>query len=58
MANEILKIVPTLQATALVGANLKKLKKKKLKTKDVVEMGVGNIVGAALIKETSDFINS
>lgn len=58
MADAILKVVPTIQAAALVGANLKKLKKKRMRTKDIVEMGVGNLVGAALIKESSDFINS
>lgn len=55
-AKDILKLVPTLQATSIVGANLKLLKKKKKKAKDFIEVGTGTIVGTALTKETADFV--
>ena len=53
---DILKIVPTIQSAALAKHTLKLATKKKAKTKDFVETGVGTMVGAALIKEEADFI--
>jgi hypothetical protein len=55
-AKEILKIVPTIQSTALVGENVKLLKKKKKKSKDFVKIGVKNIIGTEFIKAESDLI--
>jgi hypothetical protein len=52
----ILKIIPTMQSIALLNYNTKFLKKKKKKTGDFIEMGVGNIIGSTLTKETADFI--
>lgn len=52
----ILRLVPTLQATALLKHNAKLLTKKKVKAKDVLNTGVTSIVGAALIKSESDWI--
>jgi hypothetical protein len=54
----LLKIVPTIQAASLANANAKFAMKKKKSSKDLVNVGVGNIVGAALIKEQADFLNS
>lgn len=53
---DILKVVPTLQAASLVKHNLEATQKKKLKTNDMVNLGVTNIVGTNLIKIESDFI--
>lgn len=50
----ILKVVPTLQATALAEHNLAFLKKKKKKVKDFVGVGVTNMVGTSLIQSTAD----
>lgn len=46
----LLKLSRDVQATALVGENLKKAKKKKLKTKDIVKLGTKNMVGINLLK--------
>lgn len=55
----ILGIVPGLQATALVGSNLKMFDmKKKPSSKKFVKMGVTNLVGVGLISGTSKLINS
>ena len=53
----ILKIVPTLQAASLVKHNVNIAQKKNLKTKDMIDLGVTNIVGTNLIKIESDFIS-
>lgn len=52
----IAKLIPTLQAAALAGENLKVVKKKKIKTKDMIGMGTKNIVGISLIKINADLI--
>ena len=52
----IAKLIPTLQSIALVNENLKLTKKKKVKTKDMIEIGTKNIVGISLIKIESDLI--
>ena len=54
----ILGIVPGLQATALVGSNLKMFDmKKKPSSKKFVKMGVTNLVGIGLIGATASEIN-
>ena len=56
----ILGIVPGLQATALVGANLKSFDVKKSKDmglKKMTKLGVTNIVGVGLIGATAGMIN-
>ena len=53
MTNDLLKIVPTLQAVALLKENVKESQKKKPK---LMKMAVGNIVGVNLIKVQSDII--
>jgi hypothetical protein len=55
---EIMKLIPTLQATALVGQNIKTIKKKKSTTKDIMDLGVTNIVGTSLIKTQANLIGS
>ena len=61
----ILGVVPGLQATALVGYNLKNLnfdmkpgKKGKISPKKIVKTGVGTMLGIGLIKPTASMINS
>jgi len=54
-AKSILGIVPGLQATALVGSNLKLLKKPT--SKNFVKIGVTNLLGIGLIGATSSEIN-
>jgi len=64
-AKTVLGIVPGLQATALVAANIpksedflpKKGKKKKNGTKKMVSLGVKNLVGIGLIGPTAGMIN-
>lgn len=67
LAKSVLGIVPGLQATALVGYNLKMLPDFKIKPskkmdmkkpiKNIIKAGVGTIVGVALIKPTASMIN-
>lgn len=56
MVDPLLKLVPTMQSLALLGYVGKKLKKKKIDTEDMLELGVGTIIGATLVKETADLI--
>jgi len=52
----IANLIPTMQSVALVSHNLKKAKKKKQTTKDMIDLGVGNIVGISMIKVNADLI--
>ena len=54
----ILGLVPTIQAAALVGENLKVAKKKDKSMGDMIGLGMKNIVGTSLIKTESDLIAS
>jgi len=49
-------LIPTMQSVALVSHNLKVVKKKKKSTEDMVELGVGNIVGMEMIKLNAGLI--
>ena len=51
----IMKLIPTIQAAGLVGHNLKVVKKKPT-AKDMIGLGVTNIVGVSLIKTTADIV--
>ena len=55
---DIANLIPTIQAAGLVGHNLKAVSKKKTTTKDMIGLGVGNIVGTSLIKVNADIIGS
>ena len=60
--NSILNVVPALQATALLGHNVKLLRPNKTlgnkaPIKNIVKVGVGNLVGVGLIKSTAKIIN-
>jgi hypothetical protein len=50
---DILKLIPTMQSTALLSDNISFSKKKK---KSFIKQGVGNIVNIALIKETAGYV--
>lgn len=54
----IMNIIPTLQATALASKNIGVIKKKKKKSKDLVKLGVTNIIGTSLIKTQAQLIGS
>ena len=59
-AKTVLGIVPGLQATALVGANLKSFdmkKSKQMSLKKITKLGVKNIVGVGLIGATAGMVN-
>lgn len=68
ITRNILNIIPGLQATSLVAHNLKAIPKFNMKgsrkmgmrkpVKNMVRLGVGNILGVGLIKPTSDIINT
>ncbi len=52
----IMRIVPAIQATQLAGENLKIVKKKDIKTEDIVDVGVKNLVGTSLIQAEANLI--
>ena len=54
---KIAKIIPTIQAVGLVSHNIKKVNKKKVRTKEIVDLGITNIVGTNLIKINADIIS-
>ena len=53
MTNAIIQLVPTLQGVALAAHNIEKIKKKDINTKDILELGVTNIVGVGLLQKTA-----
>ena len=53
---QIANLIPTMQSIALVEHNLKKIKKKKKKASDMLELGVTNVVGVSMIKLNADII--
>ncbi len=53
---QIASLIPTIQAAALVGENVRVAKKKKVGTKDLIGLGVKNIVGIEVIKLESGLI--
>ena len=54
----IMGVIPSIQATSLVSENLKALDKKKVNTKDILGLGIKNIVGTSLIKTEADLIST
>ena len=54
----ILGLANTMQSLNLISHNLKVVKKKKQTTKDMVELGVGNIVGVEMIGLNADLIST
>lgn len=53
---QILSLIPTIQAAALVGENVKVAEKKDIKSKDLIGLGAKNIVGIEFIKLESGLI--
>lgn len=53
---EIANLIPTIQAVSLVKHNLKATKKQS--TKDVLDLGMKNIVGTSMIKVNADLIGT
>lgn len=51
------KLAQVSQALALTGKNLELIKKKKRTTKDLLGLGVTNIIGIGLISETGKIIS-
>ncbi len=51
----IMSLIPTIQAAALVGENVR-VAKKKVGSKDLIGLGVKNIVGIEVIKLESGLI--
>lgn len=54
----ILNLVPTIQSAALLNENVRVVSKKKVNSKDIVSLGMKNIIGISLIKAESDFIGT
>jgi hypothetical protein len=54
----ILKVVPMIQTASILNENVKVMNKKKVNTKDIVKLGVTNVVGIGLIQAENQFINS
>lgn len=57
-AKAILGLVPLMQSTAIVAENVKFAKKKDKDIADFAKVGVKNIVGIELTKETANIIGS
>lgn len=55
---QIAGLIPTMQSIALVADNVKTIEKKKVKSKDLLSMGVKNIVGTSLIQAESQLIST
>lgn len=53
---DIANLIPTIQSVSLVSENIKVLGKKKSGTKDIINLGIKNIVGTSLIKINADLI--
>lgn len=53
---DIAKIIPTIQAAHLTGKNIEVVNKKKTSTKDVLDLGVTNVVGTSLLKTNANLI--
>lgn len=54
----IANIIPTIQSAHLVSHNIKASKKKKKTSKDMLELGMTNIIGTNMIKINADTIAS
>jgi len=52
----IAKVIPTMMAVNLVSHNIKAVNKKKTTSKDMLELGVGNMVGVSMLKINADLI--
>ena len=52
----IARLIPTIQAASLAGHNLKVVNKKNTSAKDIMGLGVTNIIGTSLIKTTADLV--
>lgn len=52
---DIAKLIPTVQAASLVGDNVKSMNKKH-STKDMVGLGVKNVVGTEMLKINAQLI--
>lgn len=52
----IMGLIPTIQAAALVSENVRVAGKKEVKSKDLIGLGVKNIVGIEIIKLESGLI--
>lgn len=55
-SDDILHTIPTIQSAAMVEHNLRYLKKKKKKARDMFDLAGYNITGSALIKAEGDFL--
>lgn len=53
----ILGVIPGLQATALLGPNIKLVTKKKTTSKDFIKAGITNFVGIGMTGATAKMIN-
>ncbi len=54
----LLDVSRAVQALSLVGASLKVAKKKKVKTKDIVGLGITTIAGLSLLKAQKQIASS
>ena len=55
---KIMEIIPVVQSASLVNMNLKQAKKKKQTTGDMLNMGMGNVIGTSMIKINADLIGT
>jgi hypothetical protein len=52
------QLANTMQSVSLLSHNVRVAKKKKVKTKDIIGMGVGNVAGTSMIKSTGNIIET
>ena len=52
----LMNLIPTIQSASLVSHNLKVVNKKKKTTKDMIGLGMTNIIGTSLIKAEANLI--
>lgn len=57
VTKNIAGLIPTTMALGLVAHNVKALSKKKTTTKDMVKLGIGNVVGASMIGVTAGMLS-
>lgn len=56
MYNDILKVIPAIQSTALAADNIDFMHKKNKGASDYMKQGTKNIIGTHMISMTSDLV--
>ncbi len=57
MTSDILRAALAIESAGLAMHNVQILKKKRIRSKDLVRLGATNIVGASLLREQAQFLS-